>query len=121
MTKQQKLERQYWEMIDEAKEAGTAAVEKLAIKPMVVVSWGGERHIVEDGPCGFAWVMFPGNDKFGRWAKRVGISRKGYPTGQTIWISEFNQSYEKKRAYASAFAEVLRKYGIKAWPGYRLD
>ena len=37
------------------------------------------------------------------------------------WWQEFGQSVEQKEAYADAYADVLQKYGIKAYAGSRLD
>lgn len=58
-------------------------------------------------PCGFAWVEVPGNTSFGRWLKKTGNGRKGYPKGIHIWISEHGQSYTDKMTHASAMAESL--------------
>ncbi len=71
--------------------------------------------------CGFAWVGFPGNTKFGRWAKKKGYASKGYPSGLWYWVSLFNMSYDLKSAYAGAFAEKLREHGIRAYSDSRLD
>lgn len=77
---------------------------------------------VPDGPCGFASVHFKGNTSFGRWAKKEGIAKKdSYRGGLYIWVHEFGQSYERKRAYASEYVKVLKENGIDAYSESRLD
>lgn len=70
---------------------------------------GGENHRGFD--CGFAWVTMPGNIPFARWAKKQGISSKGYPTGQSIWYSKLHsvptQSVSVHEAAAVAARDVL--------------
>ena len=75
---------------------------------------GKPQYFVEDGVCGFAWVNVPGNSSFGRWLKKNGYGRKGYPKGIDVSIHEFGQSMQRKEAAARAMAEVLRKGGVKA-------
>jgi len=48
-------------------------------------------------------------------------TRKAYEGGEELWIRDYNQSYERKMAYARAYAEVLQKSGINATAGGRLD
>ncbi len=61
--------------------------------------------------CGFAWINFPGNTKFGRWAKKEGIASKHYPTGLSIWYSQLHsvntQSISVHMAAAHAARDVL--------------
>ena len=115
-----------------AHKAGMAAAKRLTPTPMVVteraVPFDDNSPIkrqwhVPDGVCGFAWVVVrPGTSAFARWAKKHKDARRNYYGGMTVkWVGEFNQSYEKKFAYARAFAEVLREAGINATPGGRLD
>ncbi|MBA87721.1 MAG: hypothetical protein CMB16_00440 [Euryarchaeota archaeon] len=80
-------------------------------------------YFVNDGVCGFAWVNIkPARGKFITWLKSMGIGRKdSYYGGYTIWVSGFGQSYERKNAYANAFAKVLNDNGIKAYAMGRLD
>lgn len=76
-------------------------------------------------PCGFAWVRIkPARGKFVSWLKEQKIGRTddylgGYiihnPSGNsTQWM------YAKEEG-ASAFVEVLRKYGINAKCETRID
>jgi hypothetical protein len=77
---------------------------------------------VLDGLCGFAWVdIFPARGSFVTFLKSQGIGDKNYKSGYGIWIKEFGQSVDRKYAFAQAFAEVLTKYGIRAYAGSRLD
>lgn len=116
---------------EEARQAGMNAGNSKVPVPMIVCEHSNplddnspisrEYAPVMGGVCGFAWIKFPGNTAFGLWAKKKGYARKSYPTGLSIWVSEFGQSMEKKEAFAYAFAEVLRKHGIKAYAGSRMD
>lgn len=81
----------------------------------------GPVEIVSEGVCGFAWVRFPGNTAFGRWAKKTKNARPAYPKGLSISCSEFNQSMERKEAYCRAFAEVLKANGVDCCTESRLD
>jgi len=105
---------------DRAVAAGKAAGSTIQPVPMVVQG-GGQRWVVPDGMCGFAWVSFPGNTAFGRWAKKVMGAGKHYPSGLAHWVSDFNQSIARKEAYAHAFAKVLQDAGIDCHAGSRLD
>ncbi|MFA7408383.1 MAG: hypothetical protein WCY93_11265 [Anaerolineaceae bacterium] len=104
----------------EAHEAGEAAVSALKVVPMVV---GTETHLfsgdldnskptyfVEDGVCGFASVhVKPATSQFARWAKNTHrMHRDEYLGGVYMSVSAYNQSLQKKEAYARAFAKVLR-------------
>jgi hypothetical protein len=112
----------YERLWNEAVAAGRAAGEAVAPVPMVVSEGsGGHQWYVADGVCGFAWVDFPGNDAFGRWAKKSGRARKSYPSGLSHWVGDFNQSMQRKEAYAHAFAGVLRAAGIRAYAKSRMD
>jgi hypothetical protein len=74
-----------------------------------------------EGMCGFASVRFAGNTAFGRWAKKTGRADTAYPKGLMHWVSDYGQSYDRKRAYAQAFATVLREAGIDCYAESRLD
>jgi len=105
--------------------AGIAAAENCTPNPMVVnyVSNGKPtQEVVEDGVCGFAWVKMPNRGKFVKFLKEQNIGRKdSYEGGYRIWISDFNQSMQKKESYARAFCEVLNQKGIKAFAQSRMD
>lgn len=120
-------------VFDEAVEAGLEAGNLAKPTPMVVVEHRNQLDDnspikrtyapVMDGVCGFAWVNIrPGNSSFANWLKANQLARKdSYYGGVTYWVRDFGQSYERKAAYAGAFASVLTKHGIKAVAAGRLD
>jgi hypothetical protein len=112
--------------------AGKDAVANLKVIPMVVghakgffgndIDYSKPTYYVEDGLCGFAWVNIkPANSKFANWLKKQGLARKGTYGGLSMWIRDYNQSVQKKEAYAHAFAKVLQDAGINAYADSRLD
>lgn len=103
-----------------AYQAGLDAVEKTYVRPMVVKS-ATQSWFVADGVCGFAWVTVPGNCAFGKWGKAKGLFSKAYPKGLWYWVGEFDQSMQKKEAFARAVAEFLRQNGVEAHAGSRID
>lgn len=115
----------------EAHEAGMAAGIACVPVAMVVgyprtpfgsgVDRSKPHEVVPDGVCGFAWVHFPGNTPWARWAKQAGHTRPGYPKGLDISCHEFNQSMTRKENYCHAFVQVLSKHGISAYTGSRMD
>ncbi len=111
--------------------AGNAAADAAVPTPMVVghasTPWGNEidrtkpTYYVADGPCGYAWACLKGNTPFGKWAIKMGIARRGYPSGLSIYPTLMTQSIQRKEAWASAYAQVLRDHGIQAYVDSRLD
>ena len=81
------------------------------------------NEIVEDGVCGFAWVNIkPATHSFSRWLKANGLGRQDdYAGGVTIWISDYDQSMQRKYAYAAAFAKVLTDAGYNCYAAERMD
>ncbi len=65
--------------------------------------------------------MKPGNSWFARFLKAAGLARKAVYGGVSVWVSAYNQSMERKEAYAHAFANVLRSVGIDAYAESRMD
>lgn len=126
-------------IIEKATAAGKAAVEKLEVVPMIVgqetslfsnkIDYSKPTYYVADGVCGFAWVdVYPankGNTKAGKEERklleRFGFRKNDYQKTHQLWVSAYNQSMQKKEAYARAFATVLRENGFKAYAGSRLD
>ena len=115
-----------------ADKAGQEAVERLQVRPMVVTQHSNpmddnspiERSwFVEDGICGFSWINIkPAHSKFAKFLLVSGLARKdSYNGGVTLWVSQYNQSLQKKETYAYAFSETLRRYDIKAYAGSRMD
>jgi hypothetical protein len=118
---------------NEAYTAGMAAGMGNKPNPMIVGQekglFSGEidttkpMYFVADGCCGFAWIVVrPGNCSFANWAKKNKNARREYGGGTCVYyVYEFNQSISRKEAFASAFADVLRKHGIKAYSQSRMD
>ena len=74
--------------------------------------------------CGFAWVSVfeKASTKLGRKLKEVGF-RRSYDGGLQLWNpSNFGcQNVDTLEEGARAYAEVLKRYGIQAYAGSRLD
>tara|TARA_B100000902_G_scaffold35468_2_gene42574 strand:+ start:1061 stop:1432 length:372 start_codon:yes stop_codon:yes gene_type:complete len=75
--------------------------------------------------CGFAWVELPQmklSTKLGKAFEAVGF-KKSYSRGVTKWNpgNHNGQSMDCKEVGAQAYAEVLEKYGVKAYMGSRAD
>lgn len=113
---------QFAELVNRAYEAGIKAGRDCMPIPMAVCdSTGRMIEILDQGACGFAWIVIKGNTAFGRWAKKEGRARSHYPSGLCFWVSDFGQSVDRKAAYAGAFAKVLNEAGIEAYADSRLD
>jgi len=118
-------------LYDAAHAAGNAAVESTIVRPMIV-HWHGDlmadageikkTYVVEDGVCGFASVIVkPANSAFAKYLALQHGARKHYYGGISLSINDFNQSLQKKEAYAKAFAGVLVDAGINAHYESRMD
>lgn len=124
---------EFTKIYDEAHAAGMAAGKGATPTPMIVgtptnffsndIDMSKPVYHVPDGPCGFAWVIIkPGTSAFAKWMNDAGHSRKDhYYGGVCVWVSGFSQSMARKEAYADAFADVLKKHGIKAVSMSRMD
>jgi hypothetical protein len=117
------------EIYTTAREAGLAAAAAAQVQPMIIQQHKNmlddnspvvKQYFVSDGVCGFASVVVR-NIKFANQLKKLGIGRKNYGTGWNISVSDFNQSLQRKEAYAYAFAGVLRAAGIDATVDSRMD
>lgn len=117
------------ELFARALAAGTKAGNEVIPAPMIVQGANllddkphGKKYFVSEGVCGFAWVSFPGNTAFGRWAKKEGFAAQFHPKGLCYWVGNFGQSMERKEACARAMAKVLREGGIeRVQVGSRMD
>jgi hypothetical protein len=124
---------QFEQLYRKAWSAGVEAANAKVPRPMIVgtpkelggseIDYSQETFYMSSGVCGFAWVKIrPANGAFAKWLKKTqkvrGIS---YTGGYDIWISDYNQSYERKQAHANAMAKVLSEAGINAYADGRLD
>lgn len=114
------MEQQFKAAWDAAVAAGNAAAAAKVPQPMYVVERADPLNDnspvvkayapVMDGVCGFAWVSIrPANKPFARWLKKQGLAKPAYGGGLQYWVSAFNQSMEKKEAFAYAMADSLGK------------
>ena len=74
--------------------------------------------------CGFAWVnVTPGNCNLANYLKKKNLGEKAYGGGVDVWNpgGSGTQSMDIKEEGSRAFAEVLRKYGFKAYARSRAD
>lgn len=118
MTDQQKFQ----EIWNEANENGKRKVEETFVQHVVAQDRLTGRKYPPFPICGFAWVKIkPATTKFARWLKSNGLARTSSMGGMDIWISDYNQSYDKKLAHAKGMAEVFDKHGIKCYADGRLD
>tara|TARA_R110000868_G_scaffold207746_1_gene456734 strand:+ start:1293 stop:1709 length:417 start_codon:yes stop_codon:yes gene_type:complete len=114
---------EYAKIWEQAWQAGHIAGETCKPRAMHVSDMQGNLiEVVNDGACGFAWLTVRGANKgFGHWLIKQGLAKVGYTGGAQVWISNYNQSYERKAAHAYAMARVLEANGIKAYSDGRLD
>jgi len=115
-----------WQLLNNAHLAGMNAGYAARPTPMYVAGYPP----VEDGVCGFAYIRMPRNTELGRTIARLiresadnlGVSdrsmqaefrgwRFGIEKGLSMGVAAFNQSYTRKQAYATAYAQVLVKAG----------
>lgn len=103
----------------DAKAAGHQAALSCSPTPMRIAGY----EPVADGMCGFAWVtVVPGNCSFAKWAVKNADFRSAYGGGVQFWVGAYNQSYERKMAFATKAACVLSsRLGILVHSGGRLD
>lgn len=75
--------------------------------------------------CGFAWVTVYGvklNTRLGKVMKALGF-RSAYGGGIQLWnpSGAHTQAITAKEEGAQAYAAVLKRYGITAYAGSRMD
>jgi hypothetical protein len=80
----------------------------------------------EPGYCGFAWVdvyVDRTNSKQAKELIAAGLKKDYKPKCLSVWNpgGSGTQSMDIKEAGAHAFAEVLRKAGLRAYAGSRAD
>ena len=119
-------------LFDKAYNAGVVAGNGAKPTPMVVgqaksffsneIDYSRPTHYVADGACGYAWVTIrPGGSSIARHAVRLGIGRRAYGGGVSIYVWDHGQSLERKSAHAYAYSNVLREHGINAHSESRID
>ena len=115
------------EIYNAASAAALKAWNDVAPVPMTVVG-GGQKWVIMDGACGFAWVnISPARGKMVSWLRENAIGRKAYKGGWDVSSWQFgnvgrgSQSYQRAYAAAAAAAGVLQEHGITAYPEGRLD
>ena len=117
--------------------AGMAALEACLPTPMVVQQHANalndaspvvKEWYVPEGVCGFGWVVVtPGTCSFAAWLRKTKdsdgqpLGSKHYYGGTCFWVHEGDQSYDRKMAFARAYAGVLNAAGVRAHAGGRLD
>ena len=113
------------ELLKQAETAGLKAGLEIVPTPVYFKdAHTGQTYDSADGACGFAHVnISPARGKFVNYLKKIGKGHKSYYGGWDYWVSslELGQSSERKEAYASAFAKVLKDWGINAIMMSRLD
>jgi hypothetical protein len=117
----------------QAYEAGMKAGNSVGVTPMIVgspttplgndIDYTKRTYFVEGGVCGFAWVKIkPARGNFVAYLKSLDkFPSNAWNGGYDYWVSEFGQSMQRKEAFAGAFADVLRGYGINAYAQSRMD
>jgi hypothetical protein len=136
MVREQKAERdernaKWKDLFAEAQTAGQTAALAHYPTPMIVEEHTDmldddspvrESWHVPDGVCGVAWVtLHPGNCSAALYAKKHLGAKKAYEGGMSIWVSDYNQSMERKYVHAKAFAAVLNAAGVEAHAHCRRD
>lgn len=146
--KLEKVERQerFLALVKAAHVAGEAAGTAAKPVPMVVQERANpaadlfgidspvvKEYHVADGVCGFAWISLHAKGtegkRFVNWltghqkparpdlAPTV-TAHKKYTGGHDIWVSGYDQSMQRKEAYAQAFANVIRAANIEGLAVY---
>lgn len=99
--------------------AGERAAKNCVPTPMYIQ---GYNEPILDGAAGFAWVVIhDARKQFPRWLKKHQIGYLRYNGGWAVHSKGCGQSYDRAKAYANAFAKVLRQNGIDCTVESRLD
>lgn len=130
MTKKQEAE--FIRLAIKAHEAGLKTAAAAKPIPMIVsqhVNMANDNSpfekswYVEDGVCGFGWVVIrPATSSFARWAKKnIPLCGNHYYGGLSISSALRTQSMARNEAYCQGYAEVLSEAGINAYAQSRID
>lgn len=104
-----KGDERWQELYDLAHVAGLEAMAACVPKPLVV-----ESQVYMEGHCGGANIIFGDMRKsFARWLKKNERGHHHYRSGYLISAERIGQSAESAKAYADAFARVLRRNAIE--------
>jgi hypothetical protein len=123
-------EQMFLELYNKANQAGHEAGIAHQPRPMIFTEADihgnpkpdAVQYYEPEGLCGFAWVVVkPATSSFARFLLKYKMARTGYYGGLQIWISEHDQSFERKQAHAEAMAKVLVEAGYNAYADSRLD
>ncbi|MBQ7329127.1 MAG: hypothetical protein IJX01_04395 [Oscillospiraceae bacterium] len=99
--------------------AGERAAKNCVPTPMYI---HGYNEPIMDGAAGFAWVVIhDARKQFPRWLKKHQIGHLRYNGGWAVHAKGCGQSSARAKAYANAFAKVLRQNGIDCTVESRLD
>ncbi len=91
-----------------AEQAGKKAMEECVPEPLVVQS-----RVYMEGACGGASIVIEdGRTSFARWLRKNGLGHRHYRRGYSVSANRIGQSADSAKAYADAFARVLRRNGI---------
>lgn len=98
-----------WQVLyDLAHAVALEAMNACVPKPLVV-----ENQVYMEGDCGGAVIVIEdGRSSLARWLHKNGRGRRHYKSGYAISAECIGQSAESAKAYADAFARVLRRNGI---------
>ena len=103
-----KGEQRWQALYDLAHASGLEAMNACVPKPLVV-----ESQVYMEGDCGGATIVLDdGRKSFGRWLRKNGRGHAHYKAGYVISAEGVGQSAESAKAYADAFARVLRRNGV---------
>ena len=104
------------QLYGEAHTAGLAAMYAVVPTPRVMrPNWDSPLTMSyePEGQVGYAWIAVASNTSMGKWlVKHKYGQRSAFEPEVQVWVEEGGNSYERKQAYAAAFAEVLRKAGV---------
>ena len=112
----EKKDRSIDSILREANLAGRANAEKANPQMIVVRGYESDPFPI----CGFASVRVKNvrGKKLAK-LKEFGFTKRS--EGYSLWVGDYGQSYDLKKAYADAFTYVLRENGFNAWSESRLD
>lgn len=91
-----------------ADEVAKKAMSECVPKPLIV-----ENQVYMEGNCGGAFVVIEDSRRsFVRWLKKKGLGHRHGQRGYSISAVQVGQSADSAKAYADAFARVLRRNGV---------